>query len=142
MKKNKLVFDYQFDFEILGFVAPVKDYKLAWAINKQLDLRLKKVDDYYLELINQPDLFVPQFLEKKEHGFVQLLKNKSNTFGPTAAYLIPELKIMDYFLLIQDFTEELNLNTYIERLSDVDFIQNVVKIDVTKLKSKENLLTY
>ncbi|MGY6521587.1 MAG: IPExxxVDY family protein [Mongoliitalea sp.] len=142
MKKNKLVFDYQFDFEILGFVAPVKDYKLAWAINKQLDLRLKKVDDYYLELLNQPDLFVPQFLEKKEHGFVQLLKNKSNTFGPTSAYLIPELKMMDYFMLIQDFTEELNLNTYIERLSSVDFIQNVVKIDVTKLKSKENLLTY
>ncbi|UJP64606.1 IPExxxVDY family protein [Mongoliitalea daihaiensis] len=142
MKKNKLIFDYQFDFEILGFVAPVKDYKLAWAINKLLDLRLKKVDDYYLELINQPDLMVPQFIQIKEHGFVQLLKNKSNTFGPSPAYLIPELKVMDYFMLVQDFTEDININTYIERLSTVDFIQNVVKIDVTKLKSKENLLTY
>lgn len=142
MKKNKLIFDFQIDFEILGIVSPVKDYKLAWAINKQLELRLKKVDDYLLEQVNQADLLVPQFLQKKEHGFVQLLKNKSSTFGPAPAYLIPELRMMDYFMLIQDFTEELNLNTYIERLSEVNFIQNVVKIDASKLKSKENLLTY
>lgn len=142
MKKNKLVLDYQFDFEILGFVAPVKDYKIAWAINRQVGLRLKKVNDYHLEFINQPDLLVPQFLQTMEHGFVQLLKNKSNTFGPSPAYLIPELKMMDYFMLIQDLTEELDINAYIGRLSEVSFIQNVVKIDITKIKSRENLLTY
>ena len=33
MKKSKLLFETTFDFDLLGLVAPLKDYKLAWLIN-------------------------------------------------------------------------------------------------------------
>jgi hypothetical protein len=55
---------------------------------------------------------------------------------------VPELRSMDYFLLCQDFTFEVDLNMYIDGLSGVRGIQSIVKIDINKLKSKENLLTY
>ncbi len=49
---------------------------------------------------------------------------------------------MDYFLVLQDFTQEMNLNEYVRQLSSNSYIHNVVRLDIEKLKSKENLLTY
>ncbi|MFD2203245.1 IPExxxVDY family protein [Shivajiella indica] len=142
MKKIKLFVEHQFDFELLGLVSPVKDYKMAWLINQALGVKLIKINDFEPEFLHQPQLKISQFLEEKEHGFVQLMKNRSHSDDGNALYLVPELKMFDYFLLIQDQTFELDINVYIERLSQIRYIQSAVKLDINKLKSKENLLTY
>lgn len=142
MKKNKLHVETTFEFDLLGLVAPLKDYKLAWLINNQLGLNLKKTKDYQMEFVRQPDLIISQFILEKEHGFIQLLRNKSYPVAGHSRFLIPELKIMDYFLVCQDHTYEININMYIDGLSKIRGIHNIVKLDVNKLKSKENLLTY
>ena len=142
MKKIKLIVEHQYDFELLGLVSPVKDYKMAWLINQSLDIKLVRTSDFEPEFLHQPQLKISQFLEEKDHGFIQLLKNRSLSEGGNALYLVPELKMFDYFLLIQDQTFELDINAYIGRLSQVKYIQNAVKLDISKLKSKENLLTY
>lgn len=142
MKKSKLLIESSYDFDLLGLVAPLKDYKIAWLINNGLGLALKKNADYTMEFTNQPTLVISQYLLEKEHGFIQLLRNKSYPVAGQARFLIPELKSMDYFLIVQDQTKGVDLNTYIEDLSKIKGIQNVVKLDVTKLKSRDNLLTY
>lgn len=142
MKKTKLFVEHHYEFELLGFVAPLKDYKMAWAINQLLKTKLARSEDYVLEFTDGSKLSISQFKETKEHGFLQLLKNKSHHESEALLYLIPELKMVDYFLLVQDFTGELDLNDYIGRLSESPLIQNVVKLDINKIKSKENLLTY
>ncbi|MCH7402954.1 IPExxxVDY family protein [Belliella kenyensis] len=142
MKKTKLLVDNIYDFELLGFIAPLKDYKMAWVINNCLDMNLVKSKDFELQFLDDTAMIISQYMIEKEHGYVQLLKNRSVNQNVNVRYLIPELKIMDYFLLIQDYTEELDINLYIERLSKSNLIQNVVKLDVNKIKSKENLLTY
>lgn len=142
MKKNKLHVETTFEFDLLGIVAPLKDYKLAWLINNSMGINLKKTIDYHMEFVHHPDLFISQFMIEKEHGFIQLLRNKTYPVAGHSRYLIPELKLMDYFLLCQDHTYEININTYIDDLSKIRGIHNIVKIDVNKLKSKENLLTY
>lgn len=142
MKKSKLHVETTFDFDLLGLVAPLKDYKMAWLINHSLGLNLKKTGDYQMEFLRQPDLIISQFILEKEHGYIQLLRNKSYPVGGHSRYLVPELRSMDYFLVCQDFTYEVDLNTYIDGLSGVSGIQSIVKIDINKLKSKENLLTY
>ncbi len=142
MKKSTLQITHQFDFDLLGLVAPLKDYKMAWIINKSLGFELTKVADFQLEFVSQPNLIISQYLQKKEHGYIQLLKNRCYSDSSMVRYLIPELKLVDYFLIMQDFTYQMDLNSYIEDLSTNSLIQNVVKLDITKLKSKENLLTY
>ena len=142
MKKSTLQVAIKYEFDLIGLVAPVKDYKMAWLINKSLGLNLIKVEDFRLEFLNQPDLIISQYLLKKEHGFIQLLRNRSYSKAGLARYLVPELKSLDYFMVLQDYTSEMNINAYIEDLSMNSLIQNVVKLDITKLKSKENLLTY
>ena len=142
MKKVKLQIDHSYDFEILGLVSPIKDYKMAWLVNRELDLDLIKTEDLEIEFVSDPLMKISQYFLSLPHGYVQLLKNKAVNSTHQVAYLVPELKYMDYFLLVQDDTFQVNINTFVSKLAKVPFIQNVMKLDVTKLKSKENLLTY
>ncbi|MDR7132291.1 hypothetical protein J2X69_004658 [Algoriphagus sp. 4150] len=142
MKKSKLLIEHTYDFELLGLVSPVKDYKMAWLINRELDLKLIKSDDLLLEFMTLPSLKISQYFLSLPHGFVQLLKNKALNSTNQVSYLIPELKSMDYFLLVQDETFQISINTFANQLAKNRYIQNVMKLDVSKLKSKENLLTY
>ncbi len=142
MKKAKLFIEPTFDFELLGLVSPVKDYKMAWLINREMDLNLAKAKDLELEFISNARMEISQYFLSLPHGFIQLLKNKALNSSQQLAYLIPELKTMDYFLLVQDETEQTSIHTFVDHLSKNPHIQSVVRIDISKLKSKENLLTY
>ncbi|MDX5338055.1 MAG: IPExxxVDY family protein [Cyclobacteriaceae bacterium] len=142
MKKSKLFIEPAFDFELLGLVSSVKDYKMAWAINQTLGLNLVRSEEIFIEFLSTPSLEISQYFLSLPHGFVQLLKNKSLNSTQQLAYLIPELKNMDYFLLVQDETEEIDVAEFARLLSRNPLIQSAVRLDVTKLKSKENLLTY
>jgi hypothetical protein len=142
MKKAKLLVEPTFDFELLGLVSPIREYRMAWLINQEMDLNLVKADDLELEFLNAPKLEISQYFLSLPHGFIQLLKNKALNSSQQLAYLIPELKNLDYFLLVQDDTEQVQLSAFIEQLSKNPLIQSIVRIDISKLKSKENLLTY
>ena len=142
MKKAKLQIEPAFDFELLGIVSPIREYRMAWLVNQELDLNLVKVDDLELEFLNAEKLEIAQYFLSLPHGFIQLLKNKAINSTQQLAYLIPELKNLDYFLLVQDETEELDLINFVKKLSQNPLVQSIVRIDISKLKSKENLLTY
>ena len=142
MKKAKLLVEPTFDFELLGLVSPIREYRMAWLINQEMDLNLVKAEDLELEFLNSPKLEISQYFLSLSHGFIQLLKNKALNSSQQLAFLIPELKNLDYFLLVQDETEQVQLSTFIDQLSKNSLIQSIVRIDISKLKSKENLLTY
>lgn len=142
MKKSKLQIEPDFGFKLLGIVSPIREYRMAWLINQELELNLVKADDLELEFLNAEKLEIAQYFLSLPHGFIQLLKNKAINSTQSLAYLIPELKNLDYFLLIQDETEELDLINFVKKLSRNPLVQSIVRIDISKLKSKENLLTY
>src|SRR5690554_5550595 len=142
MKKSTLQITPQYEFDLLALVAPLTEYTMAWLINRQMGINLINGKDVRMEFLKQPDLLISQYVLKKEHGFIQLLRNRSYVHDGLVGYLIPELKYVDYFLILQDYTLETDINSYIENLSASNLIQNVVKLDISKLKSKENLLTY
>ena len=142
MKKAKLQIEPAFDFELLGIVSPIREYRMAWLVNQELDLNLVKADDLELEFLNAEKLEIAQYFLSLPHGFIQLLKNKALNSAQQLAYLVPELKNLDYFLLVQDETEQLDLSNFMEKLSRNPLVQSIVRIDISKLKSKENLLTY
>jgi hypothetical protein len=142
MKKAKLQIEPTFDFELLGIVSPIREYRMAWLVNQELELNLVKVDDLELEFLNSEKLEIAQYFLSLPHGFIQLLKNKALNSAQQLAYLVPELKNLDYFLLVQDETEQMDLSNFMEKLSRNPLVQSIVWIDISKLKSKENLLTY
>lgn len=115
---------------------------MAWLINRDMHLNLVRSEDLILEFMTLPGLKISQFFLSLPHGFVQLLKNKALNSSNQISYLIPELRYVDYFLLIQDHTFQLSIHTFANQLVKNIFVQNVIQLDIAKLKSKENLLTY
>jgi hypothetical protein len=141
MKTNKLVVDFDYSFKMIGIISSAKEYKLAWSINQLLKIHLIKADDINLQFQNDCNILVSTYLYLTEYSQIRLLKNKSIEFTNIAKpYLIPELKDYDYFIHILDegciFDEE----WIKEQLQDCGSIQYIKVIDVSELKSKDNLI--
>ena len=56
MSTTKLVIDYEYDFDLYGIVAPIKEYKLAWLLNKEFGWNLCKRKDLELDFLNDGKL--------------------------------------------------------------------------------------
>lgn len=142
MSKEWLDDFYSFDFELLAVIAPVKEFKLAWEIEKLLEIPIVKEEDLILEFNNASELRVSNFLYQKEFGVIRLLKNKAvEAKGKSLEpYLIPEAKQFDFFLLLE--------GTYIDDIEHITegltqlttVVQFVKRIQIDQLKSKNNLL--
>lgn len=139
MKKNKLLVDYEFDFTLLAVLSEVREYKLAWYINKQLHIRLVKEDDIHFQFLNQQNLIVSNYKFATEHTTFRLLKNKSVQEGSSSC-LLPELVQFDYLIMIQgvgDFFDNIDV---VQLLKEIPAIRYLSNINLNQLKSRENLI--
>jgi hypothetical protein len=142
MKKTRLASDYSYDFTVLGLTSVAKEYKLAWSMNHALHLNLKKQNDITIQFLNNSSLVISNYLHQSENSSIRLLKNKSFAAGDdiNSLYLVPELKNMDYLILINDEAGAMDVQEIIENISRLDIVEFVTRIDTEKLKSKENLI--
>src|SRR6478736_8333714 len=120
MKSFKLVLDYDYDFEVLAVISSVKSYKLAWAINKSLNINLCKTEDICLEFVRQDRLLVSNFIFETEYATFRLLKNKTNDQGKgNKNYLVPELKDYDYLIKLSGEGTSLSADSVLLRLKEL-----------------------
>lgn len=141
MKSTKLIFEYEYDFDVLAIISSVKDYKMAWAINKCLNLSLCKTDDLCLDFVKEGRLLISNFTFETEYATFRLLKNRSYELSKTnKQYLIPELKDYDYLIKISGESVSLSASNVMEKLKDLSVIEYIKQIEVQTLKSKENLI--
>ncbi|ELR72336.1 hypothetical protein C900_01618 [Fulvivirga imtechensis AK7] len=139
MKKTRLIIDHEYEFDLLGVIASVKSYKLAWAINKKLDIRLVKQEDFILEMRNNGKANFINYLFDPETSYFHLFKNKSIEGENT--HLVPELNHFDYIVKIDRHSQSFAKEEILKELKEVPWIEYIAAIEVEKLKSKDNFLT-
>ncbi|WP_420387510.1 IPExxxVDY family protein [Roseivirga sp.] len=141
MAKNKLQVSYDFDFLILALNANVKPYKLAWSINKELGLNLIMAENIEIGFNEKKSLSILNYIDSDEFRTVRLIKNRAEeTEEAFNAYLLPELKNFDYFLLLENETNTFDENAFISEIKQIPFVQFTTKINAQTLKSKDNLI--
>lgn len=141
MAKNKLQVSYDFDFLILALNANVKPYKLAWSINKELGLNLIMAENIEIGFNEKKSLSILNYIDTDEFRTVRLIKNRvEETEVAFNAYLLPELKNFDYFLLLENETNTFDENAFISEIKQIPFVQFTTKINAQTLKSKDNLI--
>ena len=141
MAKNRLNVDYDFDFDLIAINAPVKEYKLAWAMNQNLGLNLAKQENINLDFSGGKTLSISNLLCNTEHQVFRLLKNRAdNQEEQLQAFFIPEMKHFDYFLRVADDSSTFDINPFISSLKQIPFVQFAIKVDIAVLKSKDNLI--
>lgn len=141
MKKNKLVGSFEIDFDLYGLVCNTKEYKLAWHLNRNLEISLAKQDDIQIEFSDQSSILISYYLHQTENSKIELLQNKLVSKGSKGNnYLIPELNQFDFLIKFRDNTGERSSENVIELIRDLSLVEYVVRLNFANLKSKENLL--
>ncbi|MFT6054611.1 MAG: hypothetical protein ACJASP_001505, partial [Roseivirga sp.] len=56
------------------------------------------------------------------------------------AYLIPELKNFDYFLMLENESHGFDLKSFILNIKQIPSVQFAIIVDTATLKSKDNLI--
>jgi hypothetical protein len=142
IKTTKLVVDYDYDFEVLALISSVKDYKLAWALNKTLQINLSKTEDICLDFIKEGRLLISNFIFETEYATFRLLKNRSGEAakGFAKPFLLPELKEYDFIIMISGESASMNAEKTMEKLKNLSLVEYVKPIEIETLKSRENLI--
>ena len=141
VRKLKLKADYSYDFHLIGIISQSKDYTVSWAINRALDIGLKKESDLEVDLKNAEKMTISNFVFENDFRRFTLLTNKvvaENTL--TQKLFVPSLGTFDYLLKIEEFEETSDLEMLFTALRRSEKIDSIVKLDVNKIKEKESFL--
>ena len=136
---NKLVldFEYDFDFTLFGISSHVANYRLAWGVNKFLDIDLERMDDVDLSFGKEKkrNFSFHRFDDEESYTTIHLVSNRSSN-----GYLIPELKQMDYFLQYWGPMSAEELTAMNDNIRKISSVLTAVQVDPMDLKSRNNLL--
>ncbi len=142
MKKQRLFVDYEFDFDVFGVVSAFKDYKLAWNLNESLGISLAREKDLLLKFVDHT-LAITNFKFETENSLIRLLKNRSyeSWYGENL-FLVPEMIKIDFFITVSGDTGYLKWESasFLEILRTVNGVDYALKVEIEKIKSKENFL--
>jgi len=137
-KVHKLEVEPDFSFVLIGVSSHESDYKLIWALNSKLELKLARganlvIPDTKTEL-NQE--FSCYYGQSKEGNFqIHLLSNKSEN-----GFLIPELGNIDYFLKLTGEVYDLHKKKILDGLKETGLVLATFLIQPDTLKSKSRLV--
>jgi hypothetical protein len=137
MAKHKLVWEDDYDFDLIGICSSNSDYRLCWGVNSALDLKLERADDYALRSKKEGEYFFSfyEFINDDTGEEIYLIKNQSYNFKK----LIPEQDKIDYFLIIKN-NYSYEVDGLITELKQIESILTAFSFNVEELKSKSNLI--
>jgi hypothetical protein len=138
-KKVVQVLDFvkEYDFLLLGIYCAYRDYKLCFELNKVLELSFEKKEDFEMQLEKKGSSgqFPVFFAENSDEEEYFVIGNKGSN-----GLLIPELKQVDYFVLVRNNTRYTTTDSLIENIKPIKIISSVVKYNPEELKSGDLFL--
>lgn len=141
MKKQKLSADFEFNLEVIGVVAPVREYKLAWLLNEHLDVNFIKQDDLTIELKGNNSITISNFLFENDLTIFRLLKNRLTEMSHSnKSHLINSINQFDYLITVDDQSDNFDAEKFKNAINAISEVHYATRIDTTNLKEKENLI--
>ena len=138
MKRKRLEVEYNYDFELLGIASSVRSYKLAWEVNRALQVDLRKRDDLKLTT-RDGEYFFTFYSHQSTVNTVNLFRNRSNEGDTKGIFLVPEHPHLDYILYSLG-NEEVSGSRLQELLREIPSIELVAFIPLDALKYKDTFI--
>ena len=146
----------QVDYDLVAIHTTLEDYRLAFKINRELEILLSKNDEEIPIEINKHKTSFSRFTFEDEIAMMtwDLIQNKQEIELPvdskttslfednlvtTQVNLINELKKVDYFLKIEH-DGQVKTKEIITQIKKIDLISTVYEVDANEIKSKNNLI--
>jgi hypothetical protein len=148
----------EIDYQLIAIHSSLEDYRLAYYINQNLPINLKK-ENCNIQISNKEGetQFTRFVFEDSKDIVWNLVQNKNDVFVPsqnsnqglfaetnnkfsTKIYLIPEFKNVDYFLKIENGEVNIDVSKITNCIKKIDRVSTVYAVEVEKIKSKNNLI--
>jgi len=151
-KIHSFDFEYEHDYILIGIHTTLNDYRIAYLLNKQLELFLKRSEedlDFPLKKCSFPFYFyedkasfVSWSLISNKFVSVDSIQSINNLFDEETKtrFLISEKKKVDFFIKISGYIKEEDLENILVKIKNTDKIITSYIIDPYTLKSKDNLI--
>ena len=126
-KIHKLIFDFETDFYLIAIASHENDYRLTWALNKALNLDLKKGEDLSFnhskhKVLTNYSMY--NYQDESNYLKYNLISNKSEK-----GFLIPDLKNIDFILRLSGSPENDFLNSFLTKIKKIDIVITAFIID-------------
>ncbi|MEI6594641.1 MAG: IPExxxVDY family protein [Bacteroidota bacterium] len=137
MKKIFLDIGFDYDFVLYGIVSQETPHRLAWLINDKVKSNFIRKDDLLIYINETEEINITRFYfhDELNHLDFELLSNKDGS-----VFWLPELRKIDYFILVKGALESFKKRKYTEPFKKIDSIQIITEINHKKLKEKERLI--
>nr|WP_294773906.1 IPExxxVDY family protein [uncultured Flavobacterium sp.] len=160
MAVHKLSFEDfdEIDYQLIAIHSPLEDYRLAYYINQNLPINLKKSNcDIHISnkdgetqlsrFFFEDDKDIAWSLVQNQNAALVVAENNnqglfaesSTEFAPKI-YLIPEFKKVDYFLKIENGEVAVDVSKIISSIKKIVRVSTVYAVEAEKIKSKNNLI--
>jgi hypothetical protein len=130
--------DDAIDFALIGIVSHARSYRLCWSLNQTMRLHFSNTNTPIIvhNTKKKTSLSFEVFRDYDEENRLDfyLICNKA-----TGGFLLPELKHLDYVLMVKD-NLGFNRDALLAQIKESDQVLTALEINVTELKSTENLL--
>jgi hypothetical protein len=137
MKKTLLDIGFDYDFVLYGIVSQESPHRLAWLINNATHSQFNRMDDSSFSFEEGDELILCRyhFIDELNRLEFDLFSNKDGV-----NYWLPELRKIDFFLIVKGALESFHKRKYTEPFKSIDGIQLISEIHHEKLKQKERLI--
>lgn len=156
-KQHTLTLDIEHDYTLICIHTSLEDYRLAFFINKTLNLILFRRDEdldfennkgsFSLYEYNDPSNFVTYHLIANKNLLVNYKTSDNNALfyntlisETLVSYLINDTKKVDYFLKISEGLTKHQINTFVEKIKTIRQVITAYTTEPEQLKQKEHLI--
>ena len=134
-----LVEEFFQDTRLLGIVAPIKDYRFCWHLNKILQFDFRINNGIEIQLNKKRRTYFFSIYEHVEKGGTIKHYLYNNHFD--GEYLLPEFKHLDFLWLIKDdILHDDEVMWLINSIKTIPFVQFVKEMTNEKIKNKQHII--
>ena len=136
-KKLSAKIDFSSEYTLIGISCHLKDYRLTFFLNKQLNIKLRRIDDFTQVNPDKEELSYSVY-------FYHCPDTKNNfcliTNHHSEGKLIPALRSIDYFLLIENELPGERKKELISKVKTIPNLLTAYEIELSKVKNINQLL--
>lgn len=125
--------------KLMGIVAPIKDYRFCWYLNKILQIDFRLNNNIEIELNKKKRKYFFSVFEYTEKGTTKTHYLYNNQFD--GEYLLPEFRHLDFLWLIKDENmREEELPFLLNSIRSIPAVQLITEMTNEKIRNKQHLI--
>ena len=145
-------FEYDHDYILIGIHTTLNDYRLAYFLNKELKIFLRRYKDnldfplkkcsFPFYLYEDDASFISWSLISNKFISIDSIQSNDNLFNEETKtrFLIPEKNKIDYFIKISGYIKKEYLEKILIQIKNTEKIITSYTINPYTLKSRDNLI--